>query len=99
MDREAIDDITTLFPGCELIVSRKGSIQRKHAYILPYYSYQKSTNLLIRKPPFRRPVKEIASDVNPGYRFQSWAISLQEAVEAYLILGQAFSDIIADIGL
>jgi histone H3/H4 len=36
--------------------------------------YQKSTDLLIRKLPFQRLVREIAQDVTPGLRFQSTAI-------------------------
>lgn len=49
--------------------------------------YQKSTDLLIRKMPFQRLVREIAQEeCNGDYRFQSTAIlALQEAAEAYLI--------------
>mmetsp|Transcript_7544 Transcript_7544/g.11287 ORF Transcript_7544/g.11287 Transcript_7544/m.11287 type:complete len:137 (+) Transcript_7544:180-590(+) len=48
--------------------------------------YQKSTELLIRKLPFQRLVKEIAQDMKSGFRFQSTAIlALQEASEAYLV--------------
>jgi histone H3 len=50
--------------------------------------YQKSTELLIRKLPFQRLVREIAQDLVPkkDYRFQTTAIlALQEAAEAYLI--------------
>lgn len=48
--------------------------------------YQKSTELLIRKLPFQRVVREIAEGEKPGLRFQSSAIgALQEAVEAYLV--------------
>ncbi|KAM0800555.1 histone H3 [Usnea florida] len=48
--------------------------------------YQKSTELLIRKLPFQRLVREIAQDFKEGFRFQSSAISaLQESVEAYLV--------------
>lgn len=48
--------------------------------------YQKSTELLIRKLPFQRLVKEVAQDFNSNLRFQSSAIgALQEAVEAYLV--------------
>ena len=48
--------------------------------------YQKSTELLIRKLPFQRLVREIAQDFNTELRFQSHAIlALQEAAEAYLI--------------
>jgi len=47
--------------------------------------YQKSTELLIRKLPFQRLVREIAQDCKDGLRFQSSAIAaLQEASEAYL---------------
>lgn len=58
--------------------------------------YQKTTNLLIRKLPFARLVKEIAQDFvteqfhlgqeSFGLRWQSHAIlALQEAAEAYLV--------------
>lgn len=48
--------------------------------------YQKSTELLIRKLPFQRLVKEIAADVIDSVRFQASAImALQEASEAYLV--------------
>ena len=49
-------------------------------------AYQKSTDLLIRKLPFQRLVREIAGDYNTELRFQSTAIgALQEASEAYLV--------------
>ena len=49
--------------------------------------YQKSTELLIRKLPFQRLVRELAQDLGKvNVRFQSGAImALQEASEAYLI--------------
>jgi len=48
--------------------------------------YQKSTELLIRKLPFQRLVREIANDRKRDLRFQSHAImALQEAAEAYLV--------------
>lgn len=48
--------------------------------------YQKSTELLIRKLPFQRLVREIAQDSKADLRFQSTAIAaLQEAAEAYLV--------------
>src|SRR6476660_6973911 len=48
--------------------------------------YQKSTELLIRKLPFQRLVREIAQDYKTDLRFQSSAIAaLQEAAEAYLV--------------
>lgn len=49
--------------------------------------YQKSTELLIRKLPFQRLVREIAQDlVIQDVRFQAAAIAaLQEAAEAFLV--------------
>jgi histone H3 len=48
--------------------------------------YQKSTELLIRKAPFQRLVREIAQDFKNDLRFQSTAVlALQEAAEAYLV--------------
>ena len=48
--------------------------------------YQKSTDLLIRKLPFQRLVKEFAHEIRPETRFQSSAVlALQEATEAYLV--------------
>ena len=48
--------------------------------------FQKSTELLIRKLPFQRIVKEIAYDFKSDVRFQSQAIlALQESVEAYIV--------------
>jgi histone H3 len=47
--------------------------------------YQKSTELLIRKLPFQRLVREVAEGFKRDLRFQSHAImALQEASEAYL---------------
>ena len=48
--------------------------------------YQKSTDLLLRKLPFQRLVREIAQQFHEDVRFQSTAIlALQEATEAYLV--------------
>ena len=48
--------------------------------------YQKSTELLIRKLPFQRLVREIASEQQNDLRFQASAIAaLQEATEAYMV--------------
>jgi len=48
--------------------------------------YQKSTDLLIRKLPFQRLVRQIAIRFKPDIRFQSTSIlALQEAAEAYLV--------------
>ena len=48
--------------------------------------YQKSTELLIRKLPFQRLVKEIARKLKEDVRFASHAImAIQEATEAYIV--------------
>jgi histone H3 len=48
--------------------------------------YQKSTDLLLKKAPFQRLVKEVAQDFKADMRFQSSAVmALQEASEAYLV--------------
>merc|ERR1711906_74770 len=47
--------------------------------------YQKSTQLLIRRLPFQRLVREVGQDMKLDIRFESPAIAaLQEASEAYL---------------
>lgn len=53
--------------------------------------YQRSTDLLIRKAPFQRLVREIAQDMKWDVRFQSTALlAIQEAAEMHLI--QLFED-------
>ena len=48
--------------------------------------YQKSTELLIKKLPFQRLVKEIAQNFKSDLRFQASAvIALQEATESYIV--------------
>ena len=48
--------------------------------------FQKSTDLLIRKLPFQRLVRDIAQQYKSDLRFQSQAVlALQEASEAYLV--------------
>lgn len=48
--------------------------------------YQKSTELLIRKLPFQRLVREVAQDFKSDLRFQGSAVlALQEAAEAYMV--------------
>lgn len=48
--------------------------------------YQKSTDLLIRKLPFQRFVRELAQEHKNDLRFQARAIlALQEAAESYLV--------------
>ncbi len=48
--------------------------------------YQKSTDLLIRKAPFQRLIREVCQSLGLDVRFQSTAmLALQEASEAHLI--------------
>ena len=72
-------------------VSRKGfglpkMGNRRDKALLEIKKHQKGTDLLIRKLPFQRLVREIAQDFMPNLRFQSSAVmALQEATEAYLV--------------
>jgi len=68
------------------------AVARKHRYrpgtvaLLEIRRYQKSTELLLRKLPFQRLLREIAQDFRSELRFQSQAIlAIQEASEAYLV--------------
>ena len=48
--------------------------------------YQRSTNLLLRKAPFARLVREIAAVFKSDLRFQTSAIhALQDAAESFLV--------------
>ena len=69
-----------------------GGVKKPHRYrpgtvaLREIRKYQKSTELLIRKLPFQRLVREIAQDFKNDLRFQQTAIiALQEATEAYLV--------------
>ena len=69
-----------------------GGIKKPHRYrpgtvaLREIRRYQKSTELLLRKLPFQRLVREIAQDYKTDLRFQSTAVmALQEAAEAYLV--------------
>ena len=69
-----------------------GGVKKPHRYrpgtvaLREIRRYQKSTDLLIRKLPFQRLVREIAQDFKTDLRFQSTAVAaLQEAAEAYLV--------------
>jgi histone H3 len=76
-----------LLPLCASI-----SVKKPHRYrpgtvaLREIRRYQKSTDLLIRKLPFQRLVREIAQDFKNDLRFQGSAIlALQEAAESYLV--------------
>jgi len=77
--------------------SRKADAAKKPRYrpgtvaLSEIRKYQNSNELLIRKLPFQRLVRDIAQEITRGgnkeeLRFQSTAIlALQEAAEAYLV--------------
>ena len=79
--------------------SVSGGVKKPHRYkpgtvaLQEIRRYQKSTELLIRKLPFQRLVREITQELRdgfgdntPDFRFQSSALgALQEAAEAYLV--------------
>ena len=69
-----------------------GGVKKPHRYrpgtvaLREIRKFQKSTELLIRKLPFQRLVREIATDYKSDLRFHSQAVlALQEASEAYLV--------------
>ena len=69
-----------------------GGVKKPHRYrpgtvaLREIRRYQKSTELLIRKLPFQRLVREIAQEFKSDLRFQGSAVlALQEAAEAYLV--------------
>jgi len=70
-----------------------GGVKKPHRYrpgtvaLREIRHYQKSTELVIRKQPFQRLVREVTRDqMKKDYRFQSHAImALHEASEAYLV--------------
>ena len=48
--------------------------------------YQKGTELLLRKLPFQRLVREVAAHAKEGLRFQASAVlAMQEATEAHMV--------------
>lgn len=73
-------------------VPKCGGLKKPHRYrpgtvaLREIRRYQKSTELLIRKLPFQRLVREIAEDFQSDLRWQSSAVAaMQEAAEAYLV--------------
>jgi len=87
-------------PRKSLIISKaarkttqiKANIKKPHRFkpgtvaLREIRKFQKSTDLLIRKLPFQRLVRDIAQQYKSDLRFQSQAVlALQEASEAYLV--------------
>merc|ERR1711907_185657 len=69
-----------------------GGVKRAHRFrpgtvaLREIRKFQKSTELLIRKLPFQRLVRDIAGNFKNDLRFQSSAVlALQEASEAYMV--------------
>ena len=78
--------------GMRMGFQEKGGVRKPHRYrpgtvaLRQIRKYQKSTDLLIRKLPFQRLVREVAQSIVPDLRFQSTAIlALQEASESFLV--------------
>ena len=68
-------------------LQKKGGVKYKPGTVAlrQIRKYQKGGELLIRKLPFQRLVRELAKDLG-DYRFQASALlALQEASEAYLV--------------
>ena len=70
----------------------RGGVKKPHCYcpgtvaLCEIRRFQKNTELLIRKAPFQRIVREIAVKRKQDVRFQSTAVlALQEASEAYMV--------------
>ena len=75
-----------------LTTTATGGVKKPHRYrpgtvaLREIRRYQKSTELLLRKLPFQRLVREVAQDFKTDLRFQSSAVmALQEAAESYLV--------------
>ena len=69
-----------------------GGVKKPHRYrpgtvaLREIRRYQKSTELLIRKAPFHRLVREISQDFSNDKRYKGTSVlALQEAAEAYLV--------------
>jgi len=69
-----------------------GGVKKPHRYrpgtvaLREIRRYQKTTDLLLRKAPFQRLIREIAQDFKNDVRFTSTSVlATQEAAEAYLV--------------
>ena len=69
-----------------------GGVKKPHRYqpgtvaLREIRRYQKSSDLLLRKAPFQRLIREIAQDFKNDVRFTSTSVlATQEAAEAYLV--------------
>ena len=78
--------------GLKMGLPRKGRVRKPRRYrpgtvaLREIRKYQKSTDLLIRKLPFQRLVREVVQQISPGMKLQSTAIlALQESSESFLV--------------
>jgi histone H3 len=74
------------------VVPAAAKPKRKHRFrsgtvaLREIRKYQKSSDLLMKKMPFQRLVRELAAELNPELRFQGAALlALQESAEAFLV--------------
>lgn len=88
----AVDAIDHVVEATANIVDATKSTKKKRRFrpgtkaLLMIRKYQKSTELLIRKLPFQRLVREVALEMKIDVRFTSHALSaMQEISEAYLV--------------
>ena len=72
--------------------AKKGGVKKPHRWrpgtvaLREIRKYQRSTDLLMRKLPFQRLVRDVAEGLKADLRFQGSAVlALQEAAEAYLV--------------
>jgi len=71
---------------------KEGSVKKPHRYrpgtvaLREIRKYQASTELLIRRKPFERLVREISTEMKSDIRWQTSAVlALQEAAESYIV--------------
>ncbi len=80
VSKSAVYDTTTTTES-----GKMSSNQRTNA-LREIRKYQRSTELLLKKTPFQRLVREISLDYKSDLRFQSAAlVALQEAAEQYIV--------------
>jgi histone H3 len=100
VEAAAAQEAAAAAPRCQLgaapchILGAGGGVKKPHRYrpgtvaLREICRFQKTTELLIRKAPFQRLVREIAQKIskNKDLRFQSLAVlALHEASEAYMV--------------
>ena len=78
--------------GAKSPISANGIVKRPRRFrpgtvaLREIRKLQRTTDLLIRRLPFQRLVRDVAQEFKPNVRFQAQAVlALQEAAEAYLV--------------